>query len=388
MILTFKYRLLLSKHQYRALAAICEAQRILYNAALEERIDCYRKTGRSLSYMTQAMSLKTIRADDADGYGAIPANLSRATLQRLHRAFDGFFRRTKAGGKAGFPRFKSKDRWRSFGFAEFSGIRFDGKRLRFKGLPGGLRVHLHRPLPEGKLLSCQFIRDAKGWSVALQMKAAVAERRAVSRPVGIDVGLNTFAYLSDGVIISNPRVARRAERELRRRSRALSRCKRGSNRRKKIKARVTTLHAKIANTRRTYLHQQSAIIVRNYDLIAIEDLNVKGLAASMLAKSVHDAGWSIFANMLSYKAERAGATLIRVDPKLTSQTCSGCGVIVKKGLAERVHSCPDCGLVLDRDHNAALNILHRGVLSPEAANVIHVWDERWPGNLKTEGILN
>lgn len=388
MILTFKYRLLPTKRQRRALAGISEAQRILYNAALQERIECYRKTGKGLSYMAQSVSLTTIRRDDPDGYGAIPVNLSRATLRRLHWAFDGFFRRMEAGGKAGFPRFKSRDRWRSFGFAEFSGIALDGKRLRFKGLPGGLRVHLHRPLPSNKPLSCQFIRDAKGWSVALQVNAEAAERRTVSRPVGIDLGLNALAFLSDGIAIPNPRDARLAEHEMRRRSRALARCRRGSARRRKVKARVTALHEHIANTRRTYLHQQSARIARCYDLIAVEDLNVKGLAGSMLAKSVHDASWAAFTNMLAYKAERAGAHFVKVDPRMTSQGCSGCGAIVKKGLAQRVHSCPDCGLTLDRDHNAAINILRLGVLAQGIGNAAHVSGERRSGNLKLKGISN
>src|SRR5262249_1994272 len=160
-------------------------------------------------------------------------------------------------------------------------------------------------------------------------------------------------------------IARRAHNELRRRQRALARCKRGSARRRKVRADVARIHAKIANARRTWLHQQSARIVRSYDLIAVEDLNVAGMGRNhFLSRSLSDAAWSTFTGMLAYKAENAGKTFVRVDPKMTSQACSGCGVIVKKGLSDRVHSCPECGLVLDRDHNAALNILHRAVLRP------------------------
>ena len=153
MVLTYKYRLLPFERQHAILNEILEKQRQLYNGALEERIGCYRVTGKSLSYITQALSLKTIRADDPEGYGAIPVCISRATLQRLHHAFNGFFRRIKQGGRPGFPRFKGRERWRSFGFVEFSGIQFDGKRLRFKGMPGGLRVYLHRSIPDGFVLS-------------------------------------------------------------------------------------------------------------------------------------------------------------------------------------------------------------------------------------------
>jgi putative transposase len=368
--LTFKYRVLPTRRQHAALASVCEGQRQLYNAALQERIDCYRKTGKALSYISQAMSLKAIRADDPDGYGAVPANLSRATLQRLHHAYDGFFRRVRAGAAPGFPRFKSKDRWHGFGFAEFSGIVFDNKRLRFKGLPGGLRVHLHRSLPAGKIAGCQFIRDGKGWSVCFQVAAPSSEKHGIASAVGIDVGLKAFAYQSDGVAIPAPQIARRAERSIRVRSRALARCKRGSVRRGKTKASLARAHLKIANTRRTWLHQLSARISRSYDLIAVEDLNVAGMVQNRhLSRSISDAGWRTFTDMLAYKAEKAGGTFIRVNPKMTSQECSGCGVIVRKGLADRVHNCPECGLVLDRDHNAALNILRRAVLSPQAGNV-------------------
>ncbi len=382
MVISFKYRLLPSKAQHAQLSSILEAQRLLYNAALQERVDCYRKTGRTLSRYDQEKSLKVIRHDGAECYGEMAQSISVGTLERLDRAYGAFFRRVKAGGKVGFPRFKSKDRWRSISFQKFEGLRIKGRRLAVKGVAGRLRVHWDRQLPVGKLASCQITRSAKGWSISIQVHVEALERRPIERPVGIDLGINTLAYLSDGVALPNPRVARKAERELRIRQRALSRCQRGSNRRKKAKARVAKLHENIANTRRTYLHQQSAMIVRNYDLIAIENLNVKGLAGGILAKSVHDAAWSTFTEMLSYKAEKAGATLIRVDPRLTSQMCSGCGVIVRKGLSDRVHNCPDCGLSLDRDHNAALNILHLGVLAQGERNVGAVISKRARGNLK------
>lgn len=369
-VFSFNYRLLPSKRQRFRLAEIAEMQRQLYNAALQERIECYRKTGAGRSYISQALCLKTIRSDDPNGYGAIPANLSRATLLRLHHAFDGFFRRAKAGRNPGFPRFKSSHRWSGFGFAEFSGIRFLGGRIRFKGFPSGLRIHLHRPMPEGRIAACQFVRDTKGWAVCFQIELATADRKTIERAVGIDIGLTAFAFQSDGIAIPAPQIARRAHKELRRRQRALARCKRGSNRRRKVRAQVSRLHAKIANTRRTWLHQQSARIANSYDLIAVEDLKVANMLKNEhLARSISDAAWSTFTNMLSYKAERAGGTFVKVDPKMTSQACSGCGVTVRKGLSDRVHSCPDCGLVLDRDHNAALNILRRAVLRPGDLNV-------------------
>jgi putative transposase len=167
-ILTYRYRLLPLKSQHRALERLCASQRELYNAALEERIDCYRKTGKTRTYIDQCKALTECRHELPD-MGELPANLQRWTLKRLDDAFQGFFRRLKArNGKAGFPRFRGKGRWEAFGFAEFSGIRFDGKRLRFAGMPGGLKVHLHRELPEhANVRSCVFRRDGSGWFVCL-----------------------------------------------------------------------------------------------------------------------------------------------------------------------------------------------------------------------------
>jgi putative transposase len=383
MFLTCRYRILPSKRQQAALTAICEAQRQLYNAALEERISCYGKTGNGRTFIDQCKALTLCRRDLPE-MESLPVNLQRWTLKRLDEAFQGFFRRVKAGAKAGFPRFRGKGWWESFGFTEFSGVRFDGQRLRFKGMPGGIKVHMHRPLPQDSdVRSCVFRRDGRGWHVCLQVSIEAPAKRKIERAVGIDVGLNAFAFQSDGIAIPAPNIARRAHQKLHRTQRALARCKRGSANRRKAKVRLAKVHRKICNTRRTWLHQQSARIVRNYDLIAVEDLKVANMLKNEhLARSISDAAWATFTQMLAYKAERAGAHFVRVDPKMTSQVCSGCGVIVRKGLADRVHSCPACGLVLDRDHNAALNIVHRAGNGPGAGNVIQVWDARWPGNIQ------
>jgi putative transposase len=370
-ILTYRYRLLPLKSQHRALERLCGAQRELYNAALEERIDCYRKTGKTRTYIDQCKALTQCRRDLPE-MGELPVTLQRWTLKRLDDAFQGFFHRLKArSGKVGFPRFRGKGRWEAFGFAEFCGIRFDGRRLRFAGMPGGLKLHLHRPMPgDPDIRSCVFRRDGRGWHVCLQIAVGVPEKRAVSTALGVDLGLKVFAYCSDNVVIPNPRVAQRAENELRRRQRALARCKRGSNRRRKVRSRVARLHRKIADTRNTWLHQQSAALVKRADLIAVEDLKVSNMIRhTTLARSIADASWSRFVSMLEYKAEKAGAHLIRVDPRNTSQKCSGCGELVLKSLIVRTHSCPSCALVIDRDHNASLNILRAGI-GAGALNVI------------------
>lgn len=360
-VLSYKYRLRPTRQQHEALERICDSQRQLYNAALEERIDCYRKTGKGRSYIDQCKSLTELRGDPE--FSAVALNIQRWTLKRIDEAFMGFFSRLGRGEKPGFPRFRSKSRWSSFGFNQFEGITIDGHHLRFKGMLGTLRVNFHRLLPPGKPLSCSFSKDAKGWSASFQMRVPAEARVANESQVGIDVGLSKLAALSTGEKIENQRQTKMAEKEIRRRNRALSRCERGSKRRAKVRARLAKAHAKVANSRLTYLHQVSARLVRENDLIAIEKLNVKGLARSHLAKSVNDAAWGKLIQMLRYKVAKTGGELIEVDPRHTSQTCPSCFTVKKKGLSERVHSCP-CGCVLDRDVAAAKVILHRAVLGP------------------------
>lgn len=377
--LTYRYRLLPTRQQHRALSRILEDQRQLYNAALQERMDCHAKTGKGRTYVDQCAALTEWRQDAAEAR-ACPANIQRWTLRRVDDAYKAFFRRLKKrDGKAGFPRFRGEGGWNSFGFNEFCGIRFDGKRLRLSSMPGALRVHLHRQLPSGKLLACTFTRDGRGWAVAFQMRVPIADARAPVERVGIDVGLSSLATLSDGTAIPNPRHAKRAEREMRRRQRALCRCARGSNRRSKVREEVARWHRKIAAARNTYLHQVSANLVRRFDLIAVEKLNIRGMAASMLAKPVHDASWGKLRQLLTYKAERAGAQLIEVDPRHTSQTCPECGQVEAKALSQRIHQC-DCGCRLDRDHAAALVILGKAVAGLGALKTAECRTSA-PGNL-------
>ena len=185
---------------------------------------------------------------------------------------------------------------------------------------------------------------------------------------------------------ANAYTTEKLAKELRIRQRAVSRCKKGSKSRKKKVKQVSLLHLKIRNTRNTYLHQVSARLVKDYDLIAVEKLNMKGLTQGILAKQIHDAGWGKLRQYIAYKAEGAGRTMVEVDPKYTSQICPGCGVIKKKDLSERVHSCTDCGLVLDRDHAAALVILNRAVVRPGVGNVTG-YGEHGLG-IRLEGISN
>lgn len=382
MVVSYRYRLLPAKRQHRALEQILESQRQLYNAALEERTGAYSKGGVTRTYFDQCKALTEWRRSDPYA-SALPANLQRATLKRLDEAYSGFFRRVTKGGKPGFPRFRGKGRFGSFGFREFVGITLKGGRLRFKGMPGGLRVHMHRALPTEALpKSCTFKRETSGWTVSFAVEVAPDVPRQSQRVVGVDLGISTYAALSDGGFIPGLRAAQKAERRLRVAQRALSRKQRGSGRRREASTAVARCHAAVARKRTEYLHQASARLVRDYDAIVVEKLNVKGLAASALAKDVHDASWAKFISMLRYKAEWAGARLIEVDPYNTSQECSGCGMKVPKKLGERRHDCPHCGLSVDRDLNAARNILNRAGVGPGLRNVVGSCGMRAGENLK------
>jgi putative transposase len=209
-ILTYSFRVLPTKAQHRALEAILECQRLLYNAALEERIGAYRIACVGRTYVDQCKALTEWRQSDPEA-ASVPVSLQRWTLKQLDEAYRGFFRRVKAGGKPGYPRFRGKGRFQSFGFAEFSGFRFENERLRFKGMPGGLRVHIHRPLPDGtSIRSCVFRRDVKGWKVGFAVNIAAAPQRPGTRSVGVDLGIATFAALSDGGFVPSLKAARRA----------------------------------------------------------------------------------------------------------------------------------------------------------------------------------
>jgi putative transposase len=382
--LTWQYQVRPTRAQHVVLERILEGQRLLYNSALEERREAWRRAGKSITRKDQFQSLTQIRAGDATGYGALPANLSRWTLARVDQAFKGFFGRVKTRkGKAGYPRFRGRGHWRSFGFLEFSGIRLLGERLQFKGLTGGLKVWLHRPLPDkARICSCVFTRQGRRWVLNLQLEIAdtIHVHPQADRYVGLDWGIENLVTLSDGTILQNPRFGQEAALGIRRVARMLARRRKGARRREKARQHLQSLQRRLKNRRRTYLHQQSTALTRRFARIAVEDLNVNAMTASArgtmelpgrnvrqkagLNREILDTAPSMFAAMLRYKAERAGGTLTMVDPRRTSIACSQCGHDVPKALNERMHRCPNCNLEIHRDVNAARVILRRAVVGP------------------------
>lgn len=358
MIRTFRYRIYPTKKQEQTLndhlAICCE----LYNAALQERRDAWRLERKSISWFDQNLQLKEIRQQRED-VALVHFHPLEHSLKRVHLAFNNFFRRPNAG----YPRFRSVTRFSSLTFRSI-GNALKGNSLRVPKI-GKVRIKQHRPL-EGLIKSLTVKREAGRWFALFAVDVQPSPLAFNPHMVGIDVGLKQFATLDSGEVVDNPRYLRVAEAKLRRLQRRVARKKRGSNRRRKAVLILQRFYSHIRDQRRDFHHKESRKIVNSNGLIAVEELNVKGLASGMLAKSVNDAGWSQFLNFIAYKAESAGRVFVKVDPRGTSQVCI-CGARVEKSLAVRVHRCESCGLVGDRDHISAQIILAKAL--PSGVNV-------------------
>ena len=357
MIRTFQYVLLPTARQQRALSDLLRLSWELYNAALQERADAWRRQRKSVGYFAQCKELTELRRED-ETIRAIPVALAREPLRPVHRAFQGFFRRVKAGRKPGYPRFRSMDRYNSFSLSA-PGFRVEGERVLIHKL-GGFRLRMHRPL-RGRPEHLTVVRSGKHWRASIACEIGHApEKKPVARAVGIDLGVRSFAILSDGHEIENPRWLKQSEGQITRRQRILARKQRRSENRRRARLALARAYERLRNRRRNFCHHVSKWLVGNYDLIAFEKLNIARMARGNFPKSVLDAAWGELARQIAYKAEGAGRWAVPVNPRGTSQTCSGCGATVLKQIEERWHRCNQCGLSMGRDHNAALNILALG----------------------------
>jgi len=359
MNLTYKYRLYPNKEQVRKLQSILDTCRFLYNSALEERREAYRLQRVNLSYNHQQNELPDCKAEILE-LNNVHSQVLQDVLRRLDRAFANFFRRVKSGnGKAGFPRFKNRDRYDSFTYPQ-SGFGFTTTRLHLARV-GDVKLKLHRTL-NGNIKNLSIKREIDKWYACFSVELPTPILKPIKSTTGIDVGLNSFAVLSDGTQIDNPRWFREGEKSLVKKQRLLSRKVKGSHHRRKQRVLVAKAHNHIRNQRKDFQHKLSRGLVDKYNLIAYEDLNIKGMVRNKhLSKSISDAGWAQFIAFVSYKAEEAGGIAIAVNPSGTSINCSNCGFPVPKSLSQRVHKCPNCGLEIDRDWNAARNIERLGM---------------------------
>jgi putative transposase len=335
----------------------------LYNAALQERRDAYQMAGKSLTFAHQSAELPAVK-DVSPEYRDVFSQVLQDVLHRVDRAFQAFFRRVKTGDKPGYPRFQGKHRYDSFTYPQYqngAALSYSGGRWGMLTLSklGTFRVRMHRATA-GTIKTATVRRDGDQWYICFSCEVEATALPATDTATGVDLGLLHLATLADGSTIDNPRHLRRALGKLATAQQKLSRCQRGSHRRTRARKVVARLHRTVRNQRADFCHKHARRLVSEYGTIVFEDLKVRNMVQNhRLALSINDAGWGQFVQCCVAKAASAGRHVVFVNPRYTSQTCSGCGAVAKKALSDRWHSCP-CGTELDRDHNAALNILRLG----------------------------
>ena len=391
---SYKFLLRPTSKQVAALEACLEDTRQLYNAALEERREAWRK-GHRVTFYSQSAQLKDIRKDDPERYSRWAFACERAAIRRLDRAFQAFFRRVKAGEAPGYPRFKGHGWWDSLEWEDYGkGCKWDSvphptvTRVYLMGI-GHIRVHQHRPV-KGTVKTITVKREGRRWYVVLSCDDVPAEPLGpTGSAVGIDVGVAAFLTASDGSHVPNPRYLAASAEKLTAAQRDLARKKRGSNRRRKAVARVAGLHGKVRRQRLDHAHKAAFNLVCDHDVIVHEALKVANMtrrpkprpaedgtfepngaaAKAGLNKSINDAGWGVFLAILHAKAESAGRTIIAVNPRHTSQRCAQCGhVDAGNRVTQAAFRCLACGHEANADVNAAVNILRAGLALQAARN--------------------
>jgi len=371
----YKEKLRPTPVQERALDEVLWRCRTLYNVALEQRKTAWDRCHVSVKRYAQEAELAAIRVEFPE-YAAIHRHVLQDVLARLDRAYQAFFRRLQAGEKPGYPRFQGRNRWHRFTFKEYgNGARLDNGHLILSKI-GRIHVPWSRPI-EGTIKTVTISKEADGWYVSFScVNILVHPLPVTDRETGIDVGLKVFLITAEGDVVDNPRHYRRAERELKKAQRRVARRKKSSHRRRKAVPILARKQQKVRRQRNDFHHKTALDLVRRYDTIYLEDLQMANMsrrpipkpdgnggyehngacAKAGLNKSSNDAGWAQFRTILEGKAACAGRRVVAVPPAYTSQDCSACGARVEKSLSVRTHVCTSCGLILDRDENAAKNI--------------------------------
>jgi len=334
--------------------------RQVYNAAIAERREAWQKCGVSVNYYQQKAELPDIKTDLPE-YAEVHSQVLQDVIKRVDRAFQAFFRRVQAGETAGYPRFHGRSRYNSLTYPQFGrGASLDDGLLSLSKI-GRIAVRWSRPI-EGTPKTVTVSREADGWYACFSCANVPTQPLApAGQDTGIDLGLEAFATLSNGTRIFHPGWYRKAERALKTAQRRVSRRKKGSNRRRKAIILLARAHQKVKRQRADFHHKVALRLVQTHDMVYYENLQTANMLKNhYLAKSISDASWAAFLDILSFKAVCAGRRVIAVPPAYTSQRCSGCGGLVQKGLSVRWHTCPECGTSLHRDHNAAKNIERLG----------------------------
>lgn len=377
----YKVELDLNNKQRTLLLQCAGVARWSWNWGLERRIAEYEASGRSSNAIEQHRQLNALKKTEFPWLYNYSKCIPQEALRDLDKAFQNFFRRVRRGEKPGFPKFKSRKR--GIGSFRLTGaIRVEERRIRLPRI-GWLRLKEHGYIPtDAHILSVSVSERAGRWFVSVQVCEEVEVTRATGEPIGVDLGVKDMAVTSDGRRFENPKPLRKAQRKLRRLQRELARRKPGSRNREKTRHKLARQHYKISNIRRDSLHKATSAIVarakpdsRRPSVIAIEDLNVSGMLRNHhLARAISDVGFSEFRRQVEYKAAWSGSEVFVADRFFpSSKTCHVCGWVNDNlTLADRVWQCPDCGAVLDRDHNAAINLVNLAVrqVLPELACIM------------------
>jgi len=356
---SYKYRLYPTDSQVEVLEQMLDGHRELYNAALQERRDAWQQCRVSINYYDQANQLRDIRRA-CPGIAFLNYSATQQTLRRLDKAFKAFFRRIENGEEqAGYPRFKGQHFFNSICYVYDDGLRLKDGWLYIHRV-GHIRIFQHRDLPDDAEIKQVVVKreGGKQWYVILQLELPDKPPQNLINPktIGIDMGYDFFASLSNGEQIENPRWFRKTEEKLGELQRMRSRCKKGSRRHKELSRQIRKTHQEIRHKRLDWHHKLSKELADRFDVIFIEDLDIKGLSRSHVSKSAADAGWRQFLNMLAYKG-----ICVEVNARGISQTCPECGCTVKKDLSIRMHSCSECGYTVPRDVASAQVIEIRGL---------------------------
>jgi len=377
MRVSYQYRLKPNKEQIAKIEKWLEMLRCQYNYLLGQRFDwweTHRTAANSCplichlpeltdrpTYYSQKQSLTQLKKD-RPWYKEVQSQVLQDCVKRVDLTFQRWLGGDKNGKKSGKPRFKGKGRYRTILFPQ---VKADCVQDHQITLPkfGTVELIKHRPIPDGfKIKTAQITRKADGYYLTLSLEDTNVPESTIDvnptseNTVGIDMGLKDFLVTSEGEKVEIPQYYRKGEKRLKKTQQTISRRQQGSKRYQKAVKQLGKYHQKVARQRKDFHFNTIKLILSKGDVIAHEKLNIKGLAKTQLSKSIYDAGWGTFLSRLSVKAENAGQLIIEVNPKNTSQNCSGCGKKVPKKLSERTHNCPYCGLSMDRDQNAAKNI--------------------------------
>ena len=358
----FRYRLVPTHAQRTALGNVLSACCWVYNKVLETRREAWKERQEQISYYDTVNMLPAWKKERPQLKKA-NAQVLQEVCQRVERAYQHFFRRCKQGEeKKGYPRFKGHDWYKSFTYPQ-NGYKLHDNQIYLSKI-GNVKIKLHHPI-EGRIKRLTIKRDWLGnWYAYFVVKYEPVPLPMKETMTGIDVGCEKFATLSNGETITNPRFFRRDEKALTNAQSQRDKLPKGNTQRRKKNRVIHHIYNRIDNRRADFAHKLSRMLVNTFQILVFEKLNIKEMQGSnwrSLNKSIADAAWGQLISLTSYKAESAGRVFVQIDPKDTSQICSGCGEKVPKLLSERIHKCPHCGLEIDRDLNAARNILARGL---------------------------